>query len=66
MAKTPLSNTGDAGLIPEHGAKIPHALQPSPPPKHKIVTSSIKTLKMVHIKKKHFKKVELILIIHFI
>ena len=33
VAKTPLSNTGDAGLIPEHGAKIPHALQPSPPAK---------------------------------
>lgn len=31
VAKTSLSNTGDAGLIPGQGAKIPHALQPTSP-----------------------------------
>ena len=56
MAKTTLCNTADAGLIPGQGAKIPHALQPTPLPKHKVVTSSIKTLKMVHIKKNILKK----------
>lgn len=34
VAKTSLSNTGDAGLIPGQGDKTPHALQPTPPPKH--------------------------------
>ena len=42
------------GLTPDWGAKIPHAS----PPKNRtsntsnIVTNSIKTLKMVHVKKK--------------
>ena len=54
------SNAGGVGLIPDQGAKIPHALRP----KHQnikhcysnIVTNSIKTLKMVHIKKKNLEK----------
>ena len=42
------SNAGRAGSIPGWGAKIPHA----PWPKNHIVTKSIKTFKMVHVKKK--------------
>ena len=52
------SNVGDAGSIPLQGAKIPHALCPKNQNinKSSIVTNSIKTLKMVHIKKKSLKK----------
>ena len=41
-------------MIPGPGAKIPHALWPKPKHKNRstIVTNSIKTLKMVRIKKK--------------
>ena len=60
MVKTLPSNAGGAGSILGWGAKIPHALRPKKP-KHKknrsnIVTNSIKTLKMVHIKKYYKKK----------
>ena len=34
VVKMSLSNTGDAGLISEQGAKIPHALQAPPPQKN--------------------------------
>ena len=49
------SNAGDVGLIPGGGAKIPHALGPKNQNmnnRSKIVINSIKTLQMVHIKKK--------------
>ena len=54
--KTSPSNALGAGLIPGRGAKIPQASS-LPPKKIKtynrsnVVTISIKTLKMVHIKK---------------
>ena len=53
MVKTSLSSAGDAGSIPGLGAKIPHALQPKNQniKQSNFVTNSIKTLKMVHIKK---------------
>ena len=49
VVKTLSSNAGGEGSIPGRGAKIPRAS----PPKNRsnIVTNSIKTLKMVHIKK---------------
>ena len=50
----------DMGSISDQGVKIPHASEP----KHhdinnisKIVTNSIKTLAMVHIKKRNLKEV---------
>jgi len=52
------SNAGDVGLIPGGGAKIPHALglkNQNMNNRSKIVTNSIKTLQMVHIKKKNLK-----------
>ena len=55
------SNEGSAGVIPDWGAKIPHV--PRGQKKNKIqsrnniVTNSIKTLKMVHIKK-NLKKIK--------
>ena len=58
MSKTSPSNVGGAGLNPDQRAKIPHALgQREKNPKQKknrrnIVTTSIKTLKTVHSKKK--------------
>ena len=53
VVKTSLSSAGDAGLIPGLGAKIPHASQPKNQniKQSNFVTNSIKTLKMVHIKK---------------
>ena len=54
------SNAGGAGLIPGQGAKIPHALWPKNQNiknRSNIVRNSIKTLKMVHIKKKILKKI---------
>ena len=54
VVKTSPSNAGGTGLIPGWGAKIPHALQPKNQNiknKSNIVTNSMKTLKMVHIKK---------------
>ena len=53
MVKTVPSNAGGASSIPGQGAKTPHASQPKKP-KHKtsnVVTKSIETLKMIHIKK---------------
>ena len=55
MVKTSLSNAGSMGSIPAWGAKIQYALWPKNQNKKKnrsnILTDSIKTLKMVHIKK---------------
>ena len=53
VVKTSPSNVGSEGSIPDQGAKIPHALWPKNQnikQKH-IVTNSIKTFKMVHIKR---------------
>ena len=53
--KTSPSNTGGEGLIPGQGAKIPHASWPKNQNiknRSNVVTNSISTLKMVHIKKK--------------
>ena len=47
-----------AGSIPGQGAKIPHALRPKNQNISSIVTNSIKTLKMVHIKKKKVLKIK--------
>ena len=49
------SSSGSVGSIPGQEAKISHASQPKNPKtsnRSKIVTNSMKTLKMVHIKKK--------------
>ena len=62
IVKTAPSNAGGAGSIPAipgRGAKIPHAWQPKNQNinnKSNIVTNSIKTLKMVHVKKRSLKK----------
>ena len=58
MVKTLPSNARGSGSIPGRGAKIPH---PSGPKNQNIkqkqyVANSIKTLKMVHVKKKSLKK----------
>ena len=58
MVKASASNAGGAGLIPCLGAKIPHAFWSKTQnirEKH-TVTNSIKTLKMVHMKKEVLKK----------
>ena len=52
VVKTSPSNTGGADSIPGRGAKIPHASRPRNQNRSNIVTNSIKTLKMVHVKKK--------------
>ena len=54
MVKTSPSNTGDAGLISGWGIKIPHSSWPKNQSinRSNIVSDSIKTFKMVHIKKK--------------
>ena len=52
VVKNPTSNAGDVGSIPGRGAKIPHASRPKNQNRSNIVTDSIKTLIMVHIKKK--------------
>ena len=56
MIKTSPSNAGGASPIPTQEARILYAVQPKD--QNNIVTQSIKTLKMVHIKKKkkNFKK----------
>ena len=54
MVKTSPSKAGGVGSIPGLGAKIPHALRPKN--RSDIVTDSIKTLKLVHIKKKKILK----------
>ena len=57
LIKTSPSNTGDEGSIPGWEAKIPHVWgqkKKNNPPKQNrsnIGTNSIKTLKIVHIKK---------------
>ena len=57
--KTSTSNAGEAGSIPDQGTKTPHLVAKKP--KHKkrsnilLITNSIKSLKMVHIKKKSLK-----------
>ena len=51
MVKTSPSNVEGMGSIPGGGAKIPHASQPKNQNRSNVVTNSIKTLKMVHIKK---------------
>ena len=50
MAKTLPSKAGGVGSIPGQGAKIQHASWPKD--RDNIVKNSVKTLKMVHIKKK--------------
>ena len=58
MVKTSPSNTGDAGLISGWGIKIPHSSWPKNQSinRSNIVSDSIKTFKMVHIKKKKLLK----------
>ena len=54
VVKTLSANVGAVDLLPDWGTKIPHALQPENQNlinKSNIVTNSLKTLKMVHIKK---------------
>ena len=51
-------NVEGTGSIPGQGAKIPHALRPKNQNISSIVTNSIKTLKMVHIKKKKVLKIK--------
>ena len=52
--RTSPSNAEGTGSIPGREAKIPHALGPKTKTENRsnIVTNSIKTLKIVHIKKK--------------
>ena len=55
VVKTLPSNPGGASSIPGQGVRIPHALQPKQNKaknRGNIIMNSIKTLKMVHIKKK--------------
>ena len=55
MVKTSPSNAGVVGLIPGQGTLIPHASRPvnqNKKKRHNIVMNPIKTLKMVHIKKR--------------
>ena len=56
MVKTLPSNAGDVGLIPGLRAKILHASWPKSQniKQKQNVTNSIKTLRMVYIKKKIF------------
>ena len=58
MVKTSPSNTGDAGSISGWGIKIPHSSWPKNQSinRSNIVSDSIKTFKMVHIKKKKLLK----------
>ena len=53
MVKTSPSNAEGVGSIPGRGAKIPHASWPKNQniKRKQFVTNSIKTLKIVHIKK---------------
>ena len=51
VVKTLPSNAGGGGSIPGQGAMIPHASWPMSN-RNSIVMNSVKTLKMVHIKKK--------------
>ena len=59
VVKTPPSNAEGASLIPGWRAKIPHASWPQNQNinnKSNIITNSIKTLKVIHVRKKIFKK----------
>ena len=58
MVKTSPVNGGGVGSIPGQGAKIPYASRPENQKNHggKIMTNLIKTLKMIHIKKKKKKR----------
>ena len=61
MVKTLPSRAGGAGSIPGRGTKMPHASQPKNQNlknRSNIVTNSIKTLKMVHIKKIKIKEIK--------
>ena len=54
VVKISLSNAADEGAVPDEGAKILHASwlkKPGHETTEAIVTNSIKTLQMVHIKK---------------
>ena len=53
VVKTWPSSAEGAGLIPGQGAKISPAFWPKKPPKYtsNVVTNSIKTIKMAHLKK---------------
>ena len=62
MAKTSPSNVGCVDSTPGQGAKMPHALQPKNQNRNNIVTNSIKTLRIVHIKKKILKETSYIII----
>ena len=58
MVKATPSNAGAAGLIPGQGAKIPYGLwlkKNKTKNRKNIITSSIKTLKIVHIKNRQKK-----------
>ena len=54
MVKTSPFNAGSVGSTPGWGARIPHTLQPEPQTgsRNNIVTNSLKSLKVVHKKKK--------------
>ena len=59
MVGTSPSNAGGVGSVPGQGADIPHASGPKTQNICNIVTNSIKTLKIVHVKKKKIKKKKL-------
>ena len=55
VVKTLPSNAGGEGSIPGQGTKIPYASQPKNPnisKRSNIITKSIKTLKIVHVRRK--------------
>ena len=52
MDKTLPSNRRGASSIPGQADKIPHAKKPKHKNSNNIITNSIKTLKMVYVKKK--------------
>ena len=57
LVKISPSSAESGCLIPGHATEIPHAYGPKTKTKQKqVVTNSIKTLKMVHIKKTLKKK----------
>ena len=52
MDKTLPSNTRGASSVPGQAGKIPHAKKPKHKNSNNIIKNSIKTLKMVYVKKK--------------
>ena len=58
VASDPPSSVGGVGSVPDQGPKIPHDSRPKNQNKNRsnVVTNSIKTSKLVHIKKKILKK----------